>query len=167
MHYQFLDAFAHWLKGTAPSAFIVNSQWIWPTAETLHFIGLAFLVGTVSVLDLRMLGFFKGLRFQGLHRLTRWGIAGFIINLVTGIVFFIGSPLQYLHNVVFQLKLLFMLLAGINALIFELMILPTMINLNAEDDAPATAKVTAFVSLMLWLGVMFFGRMLPFLGEAF
>jgi uncharacterized membrane protein len=114
-----------------------------------------------------MLGFFKGLRFEGLHRLTRWGIAGFVINLITGMIFFVGAPFQYVHNIVFHLKLVFMLLAGINALVFELRILPGMRDLSAEDNAPPAAQITAAVSLVLWLGVMFLGRMLPFIGEAF
>ena len=125
------------------------------------------LVGTVCVLDLRMLGFAKELRFSGLHKLTRWGIAGFVINTITGVIFFVGAPFQYVHNWVFQLKVLFMILAGINALVFEFKILPDMKDLGPGEDAPTTAKVTALASLVLWLGVMFFGRMLPFLGEAF
>jgi len=162
-----LDTFANWLKSTSLSGMILHSQWVWPACETLHFIGLALLVGTVCLLDLRMLGMAKGLRLAGLHQLTRWGIAGFIINLITGTVFFVGAPFQYVHNVVFHLKLIFMLLAGINALVFEFKILPGMRDLNSEDDAPPAAKVTAAVSLVLWLGVMFLGRMLPFIGEAF
>ena len=167
MRFEFLDAFARWLKGTAVSAAITQSQWLWPAAETLHFVGLALLIGTVCVLDLRMLGFFRGLRFEGLHRLSRWGIAGFTINLLTGVIFFIGAPFQYIHNVVFHLKLLFMLLAGINALVFEFRILPEVRDLEPEDTPPASARLTAAMSLFLWLGVMFLGRMLPFIGEAF
>ena len=167
MRFEFLDAFSSWLKSTAASGIVVQSPWIWPAAETLHFIGLAMLVGTVFVLDLRMLGMARGLRFAGLHRLTRWGIVGFVINVSTGAVFFVGAPFQYVHNVACHFKLIFMLLAGINALVFEFKILPAMGDLDAGEDAPSAAKVTAAVSLTLWLGVMFLGRMLPFIGEAF
>jgi len=80
MTYAFIDTFSHWLKHTRASEFIVHSSWIWPASETLHFIGLALLVGTVCLLDLRMLGVARELGFKGLHKLTRWGIAGFVIN---------------------------------------------------------------------------------------
>ena len=88
-------------------------------------------------------------------------------QLITGIIFFVGAPFQYVHNGVFQLKLVFMLLAGLNALIFEFKILPKMPGLEPGQHAPPAAKMTAAVSLVLWLGVMFLGRMLPFIGEAF
>jgi hypothetical protein len=167
MKFQLLDALSNWLKATELSGAITGYSWIWPLCETLHFVGMAFLVGTVCVLDLRMLGVAKQLRFEGLHSLTRWGIAGFVVNLITGVIFFIGAPFQYVHNGIFQLKLLFILLAGINALVFEFRILPRMRGLDDGADAPSMAKMTAFFSLVLWLCVMFFGRMLPFLGEAF
>ena len=167
MKFAFLDAFSHWLQSTALSKSILETQWTWPICETLHFVGLALLIGAVGLADLRMLGMAKGLRFEGLHRLIRWGIAGFTICAITGTLFFIGAPFQYVHNVVFQLKLLFILLAGINALIFEMKVLPQMGDLAPGQDAPMAAKVVAASSLFLWVGVMFLGRMLPFLGEAF
>jgi hypothetical protein len=167
MTFVFLDNFSHWLEATALSRVIVQTQWTWPICETLHFIGLALLIGTVGLADLRMLGMARAVHFEGLHRLIRWGIAGFVICVITGTVFFIGAPFQYVHNVIFQLKLLFILLAGINALVFEFKVLPTMGNLGPGEAAPPAAKVIAASSLFLWVGVMFLGRMLPFLGEAF
>lgn len=162
-----IDSFSKWLKNTQVSAAITHSTWIWPASETLHFIGLALLVGTVGLADLRMLGMAKGLHFAGLHRLIRWGIFGFAINVVTGIIFFVGAPYQYVHNIVFQWKLVFLLLAGINALVFEYAVLPKAQLLGPGDDAPVSAKLIAAISLFLWLGVMFLGRMLPFIGDAF
>lgn len=162
-----MDNFSRWLESTTLSKTMLETQWTWPACETLHFIGLALLIGTVGLADLRMLGMAKGVRFEGLHRLIRWGIAGFVICLFTGTAFFIGAPFQYVHNVIFELKLLFILLAGINALVFELKVLPGMKNLGPGEDAPAAAKIIAVSSLFLWVGVMFLGRMLPFLGEAF
>ncbi|PYQ78297.1 MAG: hypothetical protein DMG01_11915, partial [Acidobacteria bacterium] len=81
--------------------------WIWPLCETLHFMGLALLMGVVSVFDLRMLGMAKGLPLGPLQRLMPWAILGFVINLTTGFMFFAGDPFQYIHNVAFGMKLLF------------------------------------------------------------
>jgi hypothetical protein len=162
-----LDALADWIKSSMASHAIVQSQWIWPASETLHFIGLALLVGAITVVDLRMLGVAKGLSPSAVHRLTRWAVAGFAINTITGIVFFVGAPFQYVHNTVFHLKLVFMAAAGINALVFEFSVLPKVRTLGPGADAPPAAKVIAASSLCLWVCVMFLGRMLPFIGEAF
>ena len=91
-------------------------------------------------------------------------LAGFSINLVTGMVFFIATPTQYTTNVAFYWKIVFMLLAGINVLYLtfdESWALPEGV------DAPLTAKVVAGARIFLWLGVIFFGRMLPFIGNSF
>src|SRR5262245_45655907 len=101
-----LEAFGIWLKTTEISLFVVNYPWVWPTCETLHFIGLAMLIGSVCVLDLRMLGVAKGLPLKPLHSLMRWGVAGFTINFVTGFLFFAGTPYQYIGNIGFYLKML-------------------------------------------------------------
>jgi hypothetical protein len=77
---------------------VIHYPWVWPASETLHFIGLALLVGIVGTIDLRMLGMAKNMPFRPLHRLLPWAIAGFGINLITGILFFAGDPFQYIHN---------------------------------------------------------------------
>jgi hypothetical protein len=163
-----LDSFSNWLKTTSLSAGIIHSSWIWPAAETVHFIGLALLIGSVALLDLRMLGLAKQLPVRPLHRLLFLGLIGFVLNVVTGLVFFVGAPSQYVHNVSFWLKMLLMFAAGMNALLFYV----TGVFLQVEkvgpgEDAPFRAKVIAATSLLLWIGVTYFGRMLPFIGEAF
>ena len=168
MNFAFLDSLSTWLKTTKLSWAVIHYPWLWPAAETLHFIGLALLVGSVALIDLRMLGMAKQLPLRPLHRLLFWGLAGFGINVITGILFFAGEPSQYVHNSVFWLKLLFILLAGINALLFYATgIFRDTEDLGPGEDAPLGAKIIAGVSLFLWVGVMYFGRMLPFLGEAF
>jgi hypothetical protein len=162
-----MDSFAEWLKSTWLSSFVVENFWVWPASETIHFIGLAILVGVVGAIDLRMLGVAKRLPLVSLHRLLPWGIFGFVINLMTGILFFAGDPFQYVHNPAFQLKMLFILLAGINVLVFYLTLFHKVEALGAGDDAPLPAKVIAAISLFLWIGVMYWGRMLPFIGQAF
>jgi hypothetical protein len=157
-----------WLEATAVSKAVTHYSWIWPTCETLHFIGLALLIGNVGLLDLRMLGAAKGIPLAPLTRLVRWGVLGFVINLLTGIVFFVGAPSQYVNNIAFQLKLLFIVLAGANLAVFNLSGIGRTVGLlGPGDDAPASAKIVAATSLFLWVGIMFWGRMLPFIGNSF
>src|SRR2546428_10506881 len=111
-----VQTFSTWLHSTRLSwAMAGGVPWLWPMCETLHFIGLALLMGIVSVLDLRMLGMAKELPLGPLQRLMPFAILGFTINLVTGLLFFTGDPTQYIHNVAFGFKLLFIGLAGVNS----------------------------------------------------
>src|SRR3989442_2414649 len=114
-----VQTFSTWLHSTRLSwAMAGGVPWLWPMCETLHFIGLALLMGIVSVLDLRMLGMAKELPLGPLQRLMPFAILGFTINLVTGLLFFTGDPTQYIHNVAFGFKLLFIGLAGVNVTLF-------------------------------------------------
>jgi hypothetical protein len=107
----------------------------------------------------------KGLSFAALYQLLPLGMLGFMTNLVTGMFFFLGAPEQYTKNGVFYWKILFVILAAFNILYFMLLDEPWSI--GDRDDAPMTAKLAAGSALVLWVGVLFFGHMLPFLGNAF
>jgi len=157
-----------WLTSTQLSAFVNAHAWVWPACETLHFVGLALLIGNVGLLDLRLLGVEKGMAVIPLNGFIRWGLAGFLINLATGIVFFVGNPAQYVSNVAFGYKLAFMALAGVNVLIFYATGLARSVEaLGPGDDAPLPVKVIAAASLVLWVAVMYMGRMLPYIGNSF
>ena len=163
-----MHALISWLHTTALSMFVASHSWVWPTCETLHFIGLILLIGNVGLLDLRMLGVVKDLPAKPLNRFVLWGVLGFAINLATGVVFFVGMPEQYIGNAAFYLKLLFMMLAGLNVATFYVTGMFRKVDrLAPGDEAPPLAKVIAAASLFLWFGVMYFGRMLPYLGNAF
>lgn len=152
---------------------IVGSySWVWPIFEILHFGGLILLVGTVGFLDLRVLGVARALPLAPLSRLVPWGIFGFALCLTTGMVFVFGDPFKEpadtLGKGVFRLKMAFVLLGGINALMFYRLpgLRGLFESLKSGDDAPATAKTVAATSLVLWAGVIYLGRMLPY-GDAF
>ena len=151
--------------GRRVGGFVTGVKWMWPTCETLHFIGLSLLFGVASLVDLRMLGMMKNLPFAALHRLLPWGILGFGINAVTGMLFFVATPEQYTANVAFEWKIALMMLAGLNVLYFT--VFDEAWLLKPGDDAPFTAKLVAASAMVLVLGVMYCGRMLPFLGNAF
>ena len=113
-----IESFEMWARATEWGAFARSSQWVWATTETLHFIGLSLLIGTVGLFDLRLLGMARAIPVAALHRLIPLGIAGYAVNLVTGSLFLFGYPDQYLYNRAFQFKLAFMALAGLNILFF-------------------------------------------------
>ena len=145
---------------------MVNLKWGWPASETVHFIGLSLLFGVVLLVDLRMLGFLKSIPYAALHRLLPWGVLGFGVNVVTGMLFFIGAPPDfYVNNPVFIWKLALILVAGANALYFT--VVEQAWTLGAGDTPPVAAKVAAASGILLWVGVIFCGQMLPFFGHSF
>lgn len=160
-----LDNSMAWANAAGLGKFVTGVPWMWPTCETLHFIGLSLLFGVVLAVDLRMLGVAKSVPFPALHRLLPWAILGFGINVLTGMLFFIGASGQYITNTTFHWKIVLVLIAGVNALYFTVFDQPWVV--GAGDDAPFTAKAFALSAILLWTGIMFCGSMLPFLGNSF
>ena len=154
-----------WLNAGIIKKFVRDVSWVWPAAEAVHFIGLSLSFGVVLLLNLRMLGMMKVVPFAVLHRLLPWGLLGFGINLITGMLFFIAASNQYTQNIAFQWKTLLIMLAGVNLLYFTLFDDAWMV--GQGDDAPLTVKVMAASAISLWVGVLYFGRMLPYLGNSF
>lgn len=140
----------------------MNSQWAWPTIESLHFLGLCLLIGTIGIFDLRMLGVGKSISFSALHRLIPVGVSGYFLNVVTGSLFVLAAPAQYLYNPAFHTKMLFMLCAGLNMLIFYATTNRAVKNTPANVKLFARAKVIAIVSLACWIGVISAGRLITF-----
>src|SRR2546427_1510668 len=153
------------LKSASISHFQFAHPWAWPMLETLHFIGLSLLFGIVLAGNLRILGFMKNAPFVDVHRFLPWRVCGFVINSVTGMMFFAGASGQYIENPAFHLKVIFMLLAGANVLYLTLF--DEVWALGPGDNAPLPAKLVAASQVFLWIGVIYFGRMLPYLGNAF
>jgi len=151
-----------WLLSTSLSAAVTGNAWVWPVLETLHFAGLSLLIGTIGLFDLRLLGMAKGLPPALMLRLIPWGMGGFAVNVVTGVLFFVGEPGNYVNNIAFYCKMAFVALAGINVLVFYLTMAKRVEALGPGDDAPFGAKVVAAASLALWIGVMAAGRLLTF-----
>jgi uncharacterized membrane protein len=146
-------------------AFVNAHEWVWPSCETLHFVGLSILFTVVLIMDLRILGVAKRMSFQALYQLLPLGMLGFALNLITGMCFFIAAPEQYTQNPMFYWKIIFVILGAMNVLYFMLLDEPWKI--RAEDEAPMMARVMAGSAIFVWVAVLFCGHMLPFLGNAF
>ena len=150
------------LVSVKPVARMMHTAWGWPIAESLHFIGLSLLVGTIGLFDLRLLGLARGIPIAAMHRLIPWGLVGFGINAVSGLTFLLTEPDQYVYNPSFHFKMLFIAAAGLNALAFYLTCYRGVTADGAPADAPRTAKIIAAVSLSLWVSVIVAGRLLTF-----
>ena len=152
-----------WVRATELHQFVAAHAWAWPTLETLHYLGLSALLGTVGVFDLRVLGMAKAIPPATLHKLIPLGIAGYVLNFLTGIVFFSGFPEQYFYNPAFWWKGTFMAIAAVNVAAFYLSsAFREVKTMPAGSDAPIRAKIIAGTSLGAWLAVLTCGRYLTF-----
>jgi len=138
---------------------MVVNKWWWAFMMDLHFVGLVLLIGTIGMLNLRVLGFGKQLPIAPLNKLVPWGIAGFGINLLTGLLAFIGMPTFYTHDIAFVLKIGAILLAVTTLGLFYL----TSAFRDCEavgpgENAPLRARFIAGTSLVLWFAVIVLGR---------
>lgn len=149
---------------TRISTYMVYSPWAWPAAEAVHFLGFSLTFGVLLAVNLRILGVMKQVAFADVHRLLPWGMLGFGVNLITGMLFFIGQPAQYIQNVPFYWKVVLLMIAGANFLY-----LTVFKKVWAVDrlDYTLADKAMAVSSIVVWLAVLYAGRMLPFIGNAF
>jgi uncharacterized membrane protein len=146
----------------SPSKFtrlMIVNKWWWAFMMDLHFIGLVLLIGTIGMLNLRVLGFAKQVPIGTLNRLVPWGIAGIAINVVTGMLAFIGMPTFYSHDIAFVFKVIAILLAATAMGLFYLTgAFRDCESLDPGKDAPLRAKLIAGASLVLWFAVIVLGR---------
>jgi len=161
------DSVVIWLKSTSVSQVMTMSPYVWPICEMLHFIGLALLIGGAGLIDLRLMGFFKSVPLSAVMQVRKWAALGIVINVITGALFFIGAPGQYIENPAWYGKLAFLFVAMVNVAVFETRQGKRILTIAAGEDTPVGFKVAGAVSMGSWFLVLYFGRMLPFIGNAF
>ena len=151
----------HWIRDTSLGAAVRQSRWLFAAGETLHFIGLSMMVGGLLIVDLRLLGFIRRVPMRAALAFLPFVLVGFFINLATGIEFFAADPMMYWPSPAFKLKMSLILLAGLNALLFTVMEHRHVLVLGDDEETNRFTKVTAGLSLALWLCVILLGRLLP------
>ena len=133
------------------TAAMMKMLWAWPIVESIHFAGLTLLFGCIAAWDLRLLGVAKTVPAAAFHRLVPFAVLGFAINVASGFLFLVAYPDQYVYNPAFHLKLLCILLAGVNVACFY---------------AGVLHRASGAISLALWTTVIVCGRMITFFRPA-
>jgi hypothetical protein len=153
-----------WLGNTPWSIRLVESYYVWPVIETSHVLTIAFFVGTAMMMDLRLLGVsFGGVpvsEFTG--RMLRWTRAGFVLMVVTGLLIFYSAPIRYYHNVFFRMKMLLLVLAGLNIWFFHARIHRRIAEWDHDASPPRAARLAGALSITFWLLIVAFGRMIAY-----
>lgn len=131
--------------------------------ETVHFMGLSLLLASVAILDLRILGVVKRIPIPKLFDLIPLAIIGFLVQLVSGVTMFSAEPAKYWGNIGFKIKMVLVVLAGLNALWFWLFEHKSLRDAPPRQAIGTSAKVVAVLSLFIWLLVLTFGRIITYL----
>jgi len=152
------------IERTGAATFIKESTWAFPMTESIHVIAIALVVGTIATVDLRLLGLASMRRAYG--ELSRdvlpWTWGAFALAALTGALMFVSQPVAYFANTAFRIKLLILLLAGINMLVFQLITHRGVAKWDRAATVPLPGMLAGALSLGFWIAVVFFGRRIGF-----
>jgi hypothetical protein len=156
--------FCQWLESTRWSIALHESIWGYPIIESVHVLTLCLFLGLAVMLDLRLLGvtMLRTPASEVMGRLLPWTIAGFAIMVITGALLFYAIPVKTYLNVFFRVKVLFLLLAGVNTAVFHLTISRSMSEWDLDPVPPRRARLAGGLSLVLWAGIVVAGRMIAY-----
>ena len=153
-----------WLKSTHFSAMMIGSTWTEPIVETVHVLTLTIFLGFAVLLDLRLLGL--GMRrrraSEMLQQLNPWLGGSFLVMIISGALLFVADPVVFYTSIFFKLKMIFLVLAGINVWIFNVTVRKTVTDWDRDSEPPCGARIAAIVSLVLWIAIVAAGRAIAY-----
>jgi len=143
---------------------IRESTWTFPIVETTHVIGLSISVGLILITDLRLIGAILRKRAfsEVWGQLKPWFTVGFIIMFISGILLFWSQALKAYQSIYFRAKIVFLILAGINALVFEYTSRPSLAQWDTAAVPPVQARLAGWLSIILWAGIIAAGRTMAY-----
>ena len=156
--------FFGWLADTPWSVDLHESQYAYSIIESIHVWTMAVFFGSVAMFDLRLLGLtMRGVPVsEVVGRLQPWTIAAFVIMVISGTLLFFAIPLRSYQNIFFRGKMLLLLLAGLNVWIFHSRVYPKVATWDIDGLPPTRARIAGALSLALWVGIIFSGRMIAY-----
>lgn len=142
---------------------VAESTWLFPLFETVHVLALTLVVGSVAMMDLRLLG--VGSKDRAIRELTQsvlpWTWSAFVVALTAGFVLFSSKASTYYENIPFRIKTACLALAAVNMLIYHL-VTERHIAVGSQDRPPVPARLAGGVSLALWVVIVATGRWIGF-----
>lgn len=144
-----------WLENTSVALWVGESLWAYPFMLSLHVIGLAIVVGILSMLDLRLLGSFKGIRTESFLPLLKIAWIGFLINATSGVFLFTSQATTFVQSKPFLIKLACIFVGAILTKVIQ-----NKLSKSVSDDS---MKGIAVVSLVLWLVAITAGRLTAYI----
>jgi uncharacterized protein YacL len=156
--------FFEWLADTPWSIAIHESQYGYSIIESVHVWAMSLFFGLTVMFDLRLLGWTmqKVPVSEVIRRLQPWTIAGFVVMVISGTLLLYAIPVRSYQNLFFRFKMLLMLLAGLNILIFHARVFPKVATWDFDGVPPRRARLAGALSLVLWTGIIISGRMIAY-----
>jgi hypothetical protein len=135
-----------------------------PIIESIHVLTAAVVIGTVFIVDLRLLGLASTNRpvTRVSHDLIRWTWIGFVVSAITGALMFAPNAVTYYGNTAFRLKMLLLIAAGVNMLVFELLSSRSVASWDKATVPPTKARIAGGLSILIWTAVIFVARWIGF-----
>jgi hypothetical protein len=153
-----------WIETTTFAAAMREWLWLYPAIEILHILGFTILVGSAALFDLRLLGVSPFISVGALaNHVLPWARRSLLLIVPTGAMMFSAHATEMADNPAFQLKLVLITLAGINAAVFHRGVFRKLADWESQSSTPKAAKLAAILSLFLWAGVITCGRLLAYL----
>jgi hypothetical protein len=156
-----------WLESTRLAVTITESEWLFPTIETFHVLAFTLVIGSIAMLDLRLLG--VSTRNMGAMQLSDevlpWTWSAFVVAAISGSLMFVSAATKYYANVPFRIKMVLMALAGANMAIFHFGAWRRVHHWNDRFPTPRAVRVAAGLSLTFWIGVVVAGRWVGFVTQ--
>jgi hypothetical protein len=160
------DSFLQWLANTQFSTVMRDSTWGEPIVESIHVLTLTLFLGFAILLDLRLLGICltRKRASEVLAQFNPWLFGGFAVMVLTGTLLFSADPVSFYntHPPFFKIKMIMLVLAGLNVLIFNLGIGRKVAEWDSFPKTPAAAKVAGAVSIILWILIVAAGRAIAY-----
>ena len=154
------------MGGIEASAFAqAMRQWLWlyPSVEIVHIVGIAILVGSIAVLDVRLLGISRSLSVRRLAaHVLPWTLASFALIVPSGLAMFAAHASDLISNPAFALKLSLVGLAAANAAVFHTGVFRSAGNWDVDVLPPLAARAAGAASLLIWVSVIACGRLLAY-----
>lgn len=159
-----LLAFCEWLANTPASIALHESTWAYPVIESVHVLTLCLFLGTAVMLDLRLVGIaMQKVPVSEIYgRLLPWTIAGFAVMVISGALLFYGIPVRTYQNIFFRVKVVLLLIAGLNALVFHSTVYRRIAEWDREPVPPRRARISGALSLLFWTCIVIAGRMIAY-----
>ena len=159
-----IDHLLLWLEHTSPAIAISESSWLFPGIESIHVVAITLVVGSITMVDLRLLDI--NLRERPVAELTGevlpWTWASFAVAVCSGALLFSSNATHYWGTVPFRAKMLLLALAGLNMEVFHATTHRSVNIWGGQPRTPRAAKISGGVSLALWVGVVALGRWIGF-----
>jgi hypothetical protein len=153
-----------WIEQSPIAVAMREELWLYPSVEIFHIFGIVTLVGSIAMLDLRLLGLTRALPVRQLARhLLPWTWGALLVIVPTGMMMFIAHAGDFISNQAFVLKLTLIFAAALNAAAFHLGPFRSVAQWDSGVATPRSAKAHAALSLMIWMGVISCGRLLAYL----